>query len=256
MLSLSVPAAAQSNWLYASPGRSVTVEAYKLGLGPSQSITTSTLFFTGKIDVQEGLYLVLEVPISNFDYDKDYQEDFDAQTMVGNPYVGVEWCPATSSVIGSAGLRFPTAPEGSQSAAYNGGLTAFDRVEAFANDMFTVYVNSGYRWFTGEYHSFQVIGGPVFTLPTIGGADPDILIDYKGEYWARADAVSFGIGLTGRVILTEGDLNFHERTWHRLGFSGNVLLGQFRPGFNIRVPLDEEIRNVITYGINLTVDLK
>lgn len=62
-----------------------------------------------------------------------------------------------------------------------------------------------------------------------------------------------GGGITGVAILTE-DGSFGERTYHQAGVTLNLLLGEVRPGINVRVPLDDELDFIdFTVGLHLTV---
>jgi hypothetical protein len=254
MLSISSPAAAQSNWLYPTTGQSVSLEAYRLSFHGLHSFLSMTWFLSAKTSTSfKGVSAVMEWPFTNWDWDGDSK----AQNFFGNPYIGIEYATRGSSPVGGGGIRFPVAPDDKCTAYEFAAATCFDRIEAFMPDVFTIYASGGYRYVFDEYHSIQLLGGPVIMNWTEGGVDSELFFDYKGEYWARTDILSFGVGFTGRILLTESDLDFDERTWHQLGFASSVAFGQFRPGFHMRIPLDEELKDFsdVIYGLNFSVEV-
>jgi hypothetical protein len=61
-----------------------------------------------------------------------------------------------------------------------------------------------------------------------------------------------GGGITGRMITTGDAGGFDERSFHQFGFFANYSFGSLMPGFQIRFPLDDNIRAM---GVNPTYSL-
>jgi hypothetical protein len=55
------------------------------------------------------------------------------------------------------------------------------------------------------------------------------------------------------LLATEGDLDFGERTFHQLGMFANLLLGRFQPGAQLRIPLDEDLSDLINPSVSLSL---
>jgi hypothetical protein len=70
--------------------------------------------------------------------------------------------------------------------------------------------------------------------------------------------VEVGVGLTGRIIVSEGDLSLGERMLNQVGLAVIGHLGYVRPGVHFRVPFSlSEDRDETNYvlGLSLAVPL-
>jgi hypothetical protein len=95
-------------------------------------------------------------------------------------------------------------------------------------------------------------------IPSEGDGDSEVFGNYNLSVMLRNSGFSGGFGFAGRIWITEGDMNFAERTAHQLGFTVGYQIGAFRPGAHFRVRLDEYPRDYIdnVYGISLTFAVK
>jgi hypothetical protein len=260
---LTEPVASQHYWLHAYGEREISLEVLKPRLYGyyDYSLLNSTWFLSGNFSVTEAAAFVVEFPFANYDIDNEssYYKD---ESIIGNPYVGFRISTpgkkVSDTVVANFGLRLPLAQDDKYGASYIGMYTSFDRFEAFVPDLFTILASGGCRRSFEGGASISFAGGGTFMVPTEDGNDPEMFIDYNLELWYRSDKAGFGSGFTGRLLITEGDLNFGERTVHQMGFSGYVDFGTFRPGLNLRFPLDDDPTPSLdyVYGFSVTFDIE
>ncbi len=261
---LTEPVASQHYWMHTYGEREISLEALKpkFDRDRNYSLLNSAWFLSGNFSLTQATALVVEFPFARYDIDGEssYYQD---ENIVGNPYVGVRVTTqgrrASTTAVANFGVRLPLAQDDKYNAATVGMYTSFDRFEAFVPDLFTFLASGGYRYSFEGGASFSFAVGGSFMVPTeIDGGDPEMFIDYNLELWYRSDKAGFGSGFTGRLLTTESDLDFGERTVHQMGFSGYVDFGVFRPGLNFRFPLDDDLSEVLdfVYGFSATFDIE
>ena len=63
------------------------------------------------------------------------------------------------------------------------------------------------------------------------------------------------LGVSGGGIINSGGGGFAERTIHQFGVQAGYSFGRFRPGVQIRVPLDDVGQSLdFVVGFNIAVD--
>jgi hypothetical protein len=112
-----------------------------------------------------------------------------------------------------------------------------DRWEAFQPDILSIHGAVNYRSRTTPGLGLRLRLAPVLWIDT-------------GDALSK---VSAGAGFSGRLLATEGDLDFGERTFHQLGMFANLLLGRFQPGAQLRIPLDEDLSDLINPSVSLSL---
>jgi hypothetical protein len=257
-------AGAQSIWLPPATGSQVTVEAMKSVYDPSEGIAflSTAWYMSGWVRLNPNLGLALEVPYSN------YEEDgFDAQSTIGNPYVGVV-CGSQDlrGWVVEAGGRIPILGEAdfdeNYAAMANGIATDVTRTEAFLPEVASVRIRAG-GYAASNPQSGMVIrimaGGSVW-IPTSGG-DSEFLGEADIALWRLDPKANVGAILSAKTLLTESDLSFTERSEFQLGVAGGLRFGQVEPGVHAHLPLSNEglfglgqIQDVVV-GVNCTVHL-
>jgi len=73
----------------------------------------------------------------------------------------------------------------------------------------------------------------------------------------NSSMVRFHGGLNGLTMVTaEG--NSSENSYHQFGITANFGSGTIRPGISLRVPLDEDFKEVLdsTFGLEVAFHLK
>jgi hypothetical protein len=253
-LAVAAPLGAQSaQWLGPSDGKAIWVEMIRPDIDFDDVGFFTTAWQAGvRVPVGERLAVVAELPFAHADIDLS-DDDETGTTGFGNPYLGVEFGRKAGCLRGEVGARVPLAPDDNAGMAV-GLLGDFvDRAEAFAQDFVPITVGATHACPAGESGwSARFRGAGSIWIPT-GDGDTEAMALYGIQAWYERDLV-IGAGVTGRAILSE-DGDFAERTFHQLGAAIGYDLGVARPMVELRVPLDEEVREDIPYtiGIGLVV---
>lgn len=256
---------AQVNWMSPlhDPGISLEVSKVSFEGNPDYSLWSMQYSLSARINLANQFYILAEIPYAHvsrtvtiYDWYYGYTYPID-ESVIGNPYIGVEVSRPGSSSIFRFGVRVPLTPENEPNyyAINYGILAARDRWEAFYPKLTTLELTLGGRIVSENRFRFQFLFSPLLVKPDQGEAE--LFTNSDIEFWFSGRVARFGMGLHGRAIITEGDLSFDERTEFQLASTVGLRFGIFRPEFHVRVPLDEGIQHVInfTYGLNLTVDL-
>jgi hypothetical protein len=279
----------QSVWLDRSADRTVYLEIQKpnfptnprlaesLNPGPEHTFTTVLLFLSARWRVSELLVLRGEIPFASWGY-KDYafvyfNTTYNNPTGVldttifprfseekfGNPLLGLQLGSRTFPFSGEFALRFPLIQSkprqkvGANWAAPFGALTDYDRFEAFLQDMWSFNAAANLKH-TGPAGLFlRLRTGLAFLVPTNDYLENDLYVDYASQAGYQFSRLELLAGFSGRYLVTENGLNFGARTIHQLGISANYTLGHFLPGFQFRLPLDDDLKRDLdfVFGINV-----
>ena len=251
---------AQPMWLDRSHDKTFSLEILKPDFegDDNTTFTTSALFLSGRFEATNNTYVVGEIPFSHFGTESDFSND-ESENAIGNPYLGIEIHSENYPVFGEIGLRLPLAPkDDGEDAAFMGCLTDFvDRAEAFIIDAFPISgaVNYFYKDPAGLVLRFR--GGSAIWIATGDRDETELFLLYNAQAGYESQGFSFVTGFSGRWLLTEEDLDFGERTFHQLGLAANVTFEKVQPGISFRVPLDEDMTDILdfvfglTFGINL-----
>ena len=256
MLLLSQSSVAQNHWLRPVDETSVSLDIFKPKFDDNSAFNlfTTVMFYSAYIPATDNLTLVVEFPVANAD------TDVFNETQFGNPYFGVEYklpnTDATRAFVGRFGIRPPIASDKKQAAGSIGVVTTYDRFEAFLPDLTTLALGGGVR-LTPD-NGFAVDADVNGNLMIASDADNELFIDYSVAAWMVGENIQGGLGFTGRWLMTESDLSFGEATVHQIGVFANYDLGKFQPGVHFRVPLDDDLSDIVnfTYGVNLTVEFE
>jgi len=260
---------AQSIWLDRSHDRSVGLEIFKPNFKNinDATITTSNsgwVFFPSlRWPLSTKVHFVGELPFafasaevksSRFNINQSRSE-----SVVGNPYLGVEIKGRNSPVFTEIGIRLPISSEKKFLATGTGILADIDRLEAFFPNTLSItgMLNYHHREVSGFALRFR--GGPSLLINTDSGSgdDTELFIGYSAQAGYESERFSLLGGLTGRANLTEEDADFSERSVHQLGFNASLGLGKVRPGLHFRLPLDEDLKDSLDFvlGFNLGIQL-
>ena len=273
LCSVGVPISllAQSNWLSADGNPPVSVEILKPDTYYEGTTFLSTVWFlSGRAPVSDNVSVQIELPVVFFKEDEGqvyygyepygYIADPVSETLIGNPYLGIRVDSPEGRWYGQIGGRIPVAPDDKWYAASLGMRADFDRREAFIDDLLMIGGRLGGRLNDRFSSKVNLFAGPTFWIPVgdAKGEDTEMFLDYGLQFWMQSEVARVGAGITGRWILTGEGGNFAERTIHQFGFAANFGSGSFRPGFHIRVPLDNDLGyspfgTRFIYGITLSL---
>lgn len=244
-----VPVHGQSQWLGPVEGHAFWIEMVRPDI--EDATFASSAWQVGfRAPVTPSLALVGEVPFAH-----GADEDFDADetTTIGNPYFGIEYTGAGGRVTTELGVRAPLVSDESQG-TFVGLISEFvDRLEAFAPDFVPITAAVRYEGPADEGLALRVRGGGSFWIPVDGG-DVETFGVYGLQGWYARRWLA-GFGLTGRFIVTEGDLDVGDRFAHQVGGTIGYDFNGVRPAVEVRIPIDEDLHDEAPYsiGIGLTI---
>lgn len=239
---------AQAPWTERGDRPSVALEVQKPSFATEGfSFATGAAFLSARVPVG-GVVLLGEMPVA-FGSISDV-----SSTVIGNPYLGLEIRGTEWS--GEGGIRLPTANvSGDDDFAVGVGVYSdFDRLEAFGEDLTSI--RAAVRFDRRQPGGFGFGGtlAPAVLIPKEG--DADLFVGYAVRASYAASGASVGAEFSGRLLATESDLNFGERTVHQLALGMGVDLGPWRPGAYFRLPLDHDLTDTLNYVFGLTLALR
>jgi len=263
-VSLAGSISAQTYWMHPGAGKNVTLQIFKpkFDHGDGIGTLTSSWFFSGRFEASERVDIFVDIPVSNLDLDASVWSNVGSETLIGNPYLGIEARPsarhAPLSVIGRVGFRPPLASDEKWSAVEIGYITCFDRLEAFIPNYWSITFGLGHSHASenGVRYATNIDG--VVMLPTEDGPDTEMFLNYNFEIWFQAPKFRFGAGFAGRWQATAEDTDFSEASVHQMGLAGVFDLGSFDPGFHVRIPIDDDFNEILdyVYGVSFSFDVK
>ena len=241
----------------------VTVEIARPDLFMSEywniSFSSSVWCFTARLPVDEKLHWLMEAGFVLFDRDYTDPYNFHAedQNVFMNPFLGVEFLDLNRRWFVQAGLRLPIISEESPMGKQYGMMADVDRMEAFTDDLIPVRLRLGNRLRDGSVTLHTYFGPSIwFFTGSETDADTEIWLDYGGHIWVSSELARIAGGFVGRYWLTADEGSFNERTLHQFDFTANFGRGRVRPGFRLKVPLDDDWESIglkYVWGLHLTV---
>jgi hypothetical protein len=246
------PAQAQTTLLAPAPETGVWLEAARPHFKDLDvTIPTSIWYLGGRMAVNERLNLVADVPFSYAGFDDDPDFGNRTNSVLGNPYIGVEYL-AVPRLTAEFGVRAPiTTADGTSFADVIGFLGEPQRGEAFLEDAVPV---SGALTFEQPFDNGAAIRARAgVTAAFYTGDDDDeetsTFADYGlfGNYSLGLARV--GAGISGRWNISADDGSFSDNSLHQLAFTVDAPIGRVRPGLSLRLPLDSTHRDIVDYSI-------
>ena len=215
----------------------IWIELLKPSFPQSTSFGNGVLFAVYRGRISPKTFLVVDLPVSNANLGSGGGAK---ATLVGNPYLGLEYGQAGAETYWEGGIRLPVVSEGDFLASLVGLETDFDRAEAFLPDLVSITTRFNYHSVRPSGSMFHLRPGLTFWIPTSGG-EPEMLFDYALIGGYEKGRVTAGAQLSGRFIVTSGGGNFAERTINQLGIFGRLRFGSVIPGLELRVPLGDDL---------------
>jgi hypothetical protein len=223
-----------------------------------QEVPTAVWFLGGRLPVSARFSAVADLPFSRARV--NYPGTSESNSVLGNPYVGVEF-RATPELLLSAGTRLPLTSADEESFADVFAILADpQRIEAFAMDVVPASVLASYTAQVAPGLSLRARGGTTVIVHTGRNApDPDVMLDYGLLAGYTLQAVRTGFGFSGRWIATHEDAeSVSDASIHYAGLTLDVRVLGVRPGLSVRVPLDDDHRELVgaSWGAYLQIPLR
>lgn len=254
----ATPAAAQGYLMPETPRKGFWAEA----MHPDVKLfdvtaPSSAWFLSGRYPLAARVWGVAEVPFAYGDLSVSGSSELSGRGVFGNPYVGIEFA-ATDGVLLELGARAPlTSADDESFGDLVGVLADMMRFEAFAMDVVPVSAAASLRHTVDSGLSLAARGG-VTSMFWTGEDDEGAtthFLDYGvfGHY--PVSMARFGAGIAGRWNLSEDEGSFSENSLHHLGLSADYLVRRVRPGIQVRIPLDEDYRDMVSSSVGLYVQV-
>jgi|GEM_PF-6700991 len=271
---LPVPLSAQQLWSSDYPGSSLSVEY----LHPSfqkqvfGSYSGFVLLFSGRIAVAEDVHLSAEFPYVGTTVDMAYvnylydpstgqytfiqQRTKESRSTIGNLSVGVEFGSAESK--GRFRVTIPTISEDQTGSAIAGLLGDLWNQERYAAKL--LGIAGGYTYQPVFQNGLGVMFGisPFLWIPVginEGGRDTEFSVDYAAGVGYRGEWLKVGLGLGGRMLLTEDEWINGKKALHFFKAESDFRIGILQPGISVRLPLDREVSNILGSTIAFRVQV-
>lgn len=260
----AVSAPAQSIFLEPNNMGSIHLEALRPGFGGvNLSNLSFALFLSGRVQVGETLQIRGDFPYMTYkveptDYYWGQSSGSEGKNAIGNPYVGLDVGSPDRGTQGEFGIRLPVVQDTSGAEREGAATDPVERMEAFLPDILPVFLGVNYRHRSSNGFAMRFRFVPVFWF-YVGNSssDTDLFLLYSAQAWYETEKVGVGGGFSGRAIATGDEDGFGERSIHQFGFFANYAFGSFLPGFQIRIPLDQDLKDnmVPAYSISLGIKL-
>ncbi len=258
-----MPAGSPAQSFYLNPlyPSLITLQALKPNFdGPDNTtFTTAAYFLNYKIRLNAAIDIIGDFSLAHF-ADNGSLGFSSSQTSVGNPFLGLRVHGRNSHLSGEFGLRVPVVSSSKFAAAAVGLVSDFDRFETFLAHWLPVSANLHYTNRFSRGVSVLAKAGGTFLINT--DKDPfedgsEFYLQYAFGLRQRSRRVMAMIAFSGRLHVTESNLDFGQRTFHQLGFSADLLFKRISPGVEVRLPLDRDLTTILDFvaGVRITVPL-
>lgn len=255
LLTLLAPRVAEGQSVWSPRGErgDLTFEALRPSLDDAdgQDFLFGSLYLGFNRPVSPGVRILGELAISRFGF-----EGGEGAWGFGNPYLGLEVGDQEGTAFAEVGVRLPLA-DGEGLAG--GAFSDLGRMAAFGEDLlsFSALGRFSSRRESGLFTTIRA--GPSVWIDTGDrDADTELFLDYAGLVGYEDERFGVGGGLVGTMLVTEGDLDFGERTAQEGTLRGWLVLDTVRPHVELRVPLDDALNDItkFTLGVGVSVALR
>lgn len=253
LLGIGAQASAQSIWTRPYTPNRVAVELLHPSLDAGDNLTsfTGAAFLSGTALLSERMAVTAEVPVAR--HATEAEAISTTESVLGNPYVGLDVIGVRTPLLLELGARLPVVSDTSAATSL-GMLTDFDRSDAFAPHRLTTQALLNYRWELTRTLNLRLRGGPMLTVDTEGDVPTELLARYSVQAWSEGDRFIWGLGATGRALVTEGG-SFDDRTTHYAGGTFMLNFERVHPGVIVQLPLNSAVADQVDWVMGLTLSV-
>ena len=216
---------------------------------------TSVIYLYTHWALNDKYTLKVELPISHFSSDNFLGFGGNiSETALGNPYLGINISSPQSNVGVDIGVRLPLA--GDNGGTFTGLLSENHDFTPFIPETFAFVADVDYSYKNSSGLIINVGGGPQVIAPD-DFSDAELLLKYYTQILYGANNVTFGGGVTGQAIVTEGEFSFADSSIHGLGVLGSYDFGNITLGSSLKFPLDDDLNDIVNFvfGLNVTFSI-
>lgn len=258
LASLAGPAAlgAQSLWLDPARDGGFYLEFLRPDI-EGYSPASGAFHFGLRAPITRGLALVGELPAAHGDLRLESGGvEFNGQAVApGNPYLGVEIDLPGGAFHVELGGRVSIVDSVDSATSIGFLADPVDRPEAFLPGVASGTLRVHGRWIDARGLGGLLHGGVTGWLPVDGG-ESELHATYGARLVRLGPDWTAMAGVTGRANLSAEGRDLEERTLHQFGAAVSLALGPLRPGAELRVPLDENLREAMDWVLGLTLQLE
>jgi hypothetical protein len=222
------------------------------------SATLVDLDITGRLS--EKATLIMNIPFAHY---RESYEDYYwgttksvTQDLLGNPYCGVRVLSPNPSFTYDFGLRLPLTGEDKPFAAIIGAFSDIDQIEAYIHDYLPIHLGLSIDAKNSEGlfgrikiypYSWIYIGDNKYADAT------EFLLHYGAVAGFENKDLRLQGGISGLSILSEENALTDDTSMNQFGMEMSYRLGKFWPGIHFRLPLDEDINDIINlvWGVSV-----
>lgn len=228
--------------------------------------TSSVLFITGRVRVNDNFRVIAELPMSHFGYENNnpFGGD-DNSTSIGNIYAGGaldfnQKNPKNHSFV-EFGVRIPT------SRSYDGidrfgnttaQFSEIERREAFGTDNWAIPVIGNYITPVSGPFAVKLRLGTVYDIYVDELKDLDnefhLLYGLTGLY--RKPTVEAHLGFSGRNPYIGNDPDFFDNGFTQIRAGVARPFNNFTPGIYLRKPLGENYNQLIDMAYGFSIEIR
>lgn len=254
----------QPMWLTPDDGTVISLEFLKIDKYKTNPTNLSLVTqLSGRVKINSQFYFLMEVPFAHYKPDSSslFYYNKASQFMFGNPFLGLEYYNPNDMWHCQLGFRPPIASSNKYDVDDYARLANYNKAEAFTHDVISFYGKTGVKYISSSNISYNLLCGPVLVIPTVKEDEDDeseIYIDVLAQMCLSTPKVRFKAGISGRYWVSaahEAD-GLDEQSIHIFGFSADFGSGRFRPGLQLRFPLDDNLEKLnlkYVWGLHLMV---
>ena len=255
------PASTQPLWIDIQDQSNISFEWLKANYESELdfSFFTSTVYLSGTFVVNPSFRIIADIPFSSYSasFDDPYGTSVESSgSVLGNPYIGVEFGNDERSFFAEGGIRLPAAEHNKRqerNAANYGRFADFMRLAAFTDDYIPICVmlNGQPMWQDGIMRLRLRLGSLILT-PNKDRSGGDVFIVLGAYYIYDTKDFTLRIGYTGALGFEQDD-TFSEAFYDEVGIGVQKQFGNWVPGIMLRLPLGEPLSETVNYTLGLNV---
>jgi hypothetical protein len=224
------------------------------------TFATGTVQLSGRVRLSDPALLVFELPFTHAGIDVQGLGGESSNTL-GNPYVGIELRRPASRWHWAFGARIPLKVESGDDdfASIVGIMSDLHRMEAYMSKVVAVSGSGAFEARSAAGFTLRLQGGPVLGIPFGDESDyedPEAMLAYSAMVGHESSPLGVSVGLAGRAILTESDLESGQRTIDHLAAQLRLGSGRVQPIFGARLPLDDEYAEMLDSVVSIGVRIR